>query len=295
MTTESEIFAEVKNTYKSYDSEGLIDDISLRRWMRNELKRFGNNIMIYSDDIVKVMNGKGKLPEDFWHLQYAERYEPSHYECSSEAKDILQNSHFWKLTVEQDKKFVNGNLVQTETQKFLKEEYYFHDVSATLYYNNPRPLKLTKGFNSKAIAKDCANLPHKLKQKKCNEINILGDYIQTDFREGFIYIKYKALPMTEDGELYVPETQHNRLEEYILYFLKWKVAEDLLLNNDDSHMASKVQYLATLTQDAFMLASTELKFSTLDPKRTWKDIQQLNRREHRKYEILYPNLTRRHY
>lgn len=289
--TETQLFAEIKNTYKSYDAEGLLDEISMRRWMKSELKRFGNNIMVYSDEIVKVKEGKGKLPKDFWALQSATKYSPSHYECDEGAKDILQKSHFWYFKSEGEETFVDGKKVKTEVKNCVKEEYYFHDERATFYYNNPAPLKLTKGFNRKATEKDCANLPRKLRGVKCHEINILGDYIQTDFREGFIYIRYKALPMTDGGEMYIPETQHDRLKEYLIDFLKWRVGEDLWMNNDDPNLATKISYLKQKSDAAFSLAITETKMSTLT-QQTWQDIKQMNRIRKNKIEILFPNLKR---
>lgn len=289
--TESEVFAEIKETFKAYDAQGLIDDISLRRWMKSELKRFGNNIMVYSDDIVQVKNGKGKLPQDFWYLQSAEKYNPSHYECDEKSKDILQKSHFWLHTIESTNHFVDGELKNVKVDKHVKEEYYFHDARATLYYTNPEPLKLTKGFNNKAITRDCANLPHKLKHKNCHEINILGDYIQTSFSNGFIYIKYKALPMTEEGEMYIPETQHDRLQNYILSYLEYRVAKQLWLNGDDPNISQKIAFLSQNKDDSFSLAMSEVKMSTLTLQ-TFRDIKTMSRYEHRKLSMMFPNQNR---
>lgn len=287
--TESQVIAEIKNTYKSYDAEGLIDEITLSNLLKSELKRFGNNIMVYSDDIVKVKGGKGELPKDFWALQYAERYRASHYECDDKSRDILQDSHYWKMTVERDEKFVDGKAVRVETKKTVTEDIYFRDATAKLYYSNPTPLYLTKGYNRKSVTKDCINLPKRLINGKYNEINILGNYIQTNFRDGYIYIKYKALPTDENGEIYIPETQHDRLKEYILYYLKWKTLEGFYLNDDDPNLINKIQYLAQMTADSLSLAMTETKMSTLT-KRTWKDIKKINQREIRMVTAMFPNM-----
>ena len=288
---ESQIFAEVKNTLKSYDAEGLLDEISMRRWMRSEIKRFGNNIMVYSDDVVRVVDGKGKVPFDFWALQSATKYNPSHYECDDKSRDILQSSHFWLHTVEEQKRFINGREVKSEIKNCVKEEYYFHDARATLYYANPQPLKLKKGFDRKSVTKDCANLPQKLRGINCNEINILKDHIQTDFREGYIYIRYKALPMTEEGEMYVPDTQHDRLKEYILAYVTWRMVEAIWMNNDDPNLANKIGYLKQKSDDAFGPAMTESKFSTLT-QQTWQDIKNMNRIRKNKIESIFPHLNR---
>lgn len=288
MTTQTEIFAEVKNTFKAYDSENLLDEISMKRWMKGELKRFGNNIMVYSDDIVRVINGKGRLPEDFWKLKGAERYSPSHYECDSdEDREYIKKTAFWITTLDKEQKFTDGKLITDKTFRTVREDYYIHDIRATLYYSNPRPLVLTKGFNKKAIEKDCSNLPYRLKAKRPNEINILGDYIQTDFREGYIYILYKAVPMTDDGEMYVPTTQHDRLKEYIIAHLEYRVAKDIWLNNDDPNIANKLSFLDQTQKDAFGLAMTETKMETLT-KDTFQKIKAKNRRKYDAVSSMFP-------
>jgi hypothetical protein len=287
MTTQQQIFAEVKNTFKAYDSESLLDEISMERWMKSELKRFGNNIMVYTDDVVHVRNGKGKLPDDFWKLKAAVKYSPSHYECDEKDKEFIKKTAFWINTTDKTQTFVDGNLVTTTVKNTVKEDYYINDIRVTLHYSNPQILKLTKGFNRKAVETDCANLPHKLTEKRYNEINILGDYIQCDFREGYIYVIYKALPMDENGEMYVPTTQHDRLKEYIIAYLEYRVARDIWLNNDDPNITNKIQYLDQKQQELFSLAMTETKMETLT-KDTFQELKKRNRYKYTAVSNMFP-------
>lgn len=287
MTTQEQLFAEVTNTFKSYDEAGLIDEISMRQWLKSELKRFGNNIMVPTDGIVEIKNGKGKLPDSFWTLREAWLYTPNNYLLNRGSEKELEKSGVWRTRVVQGGSCNRCEEVPSDTF-IIKEEFHFKDSSATIF-GTPSPLKLKKGFNRAAVAQGCVNISRNIQGLDVNEINILGNYLQADFNNGFIYIKYMALPTDENGDFAIPETQHDRLRIYLEYYLKRRIAEDLLLNNDDPNMINKLQYLRQNEIENFGLAMTEAKALVLDPS-TWKTLRNMNRRRHLKYEATVPNL-----
>lgn len=285
MTTEKQIFAEVKNALKSYDESGLIDEITLRMWLRSEIKSFGTNVMVLTDDIIEVKNGKAKLPDDFWALKEAWKYKPSHFRLNSGSLEDLEKFDYWRTRVIQHG-FVNDNDGTCNNECTIKEEVHFKGNYANVYYGSPTLLRLTTGFNKKATTKDCINLPGYVKRQDKNEINILGNTLQTEFRSGFIYIVYRAIP-TEDGEIIIPETQHDALYKYLLSFLKLKAMEELWLNNDDPNLGNKISYLYQQSEDYRSRAHTELKAGAISPS-SWKTLRNTNRRRHMKYEHMLP-------
>lgn len=282
MTTEQELFLEVKSSLKSYDEANLIDDITLRMWLRMELKSFGTNVMVLTDDIVEVDGGKAKLPEDFWRLKEAWKYTPSHFRLNSGSIEELERHRHWNHRVN------NNHFSDCEEKKdcCIEEKIEYKGSNASLFYSQPTILRLTRGFNSKATTKDCINLPNYVKKKEKNEINIIGNTIQTEFYKGFIYIVYIALP-TEQGELIIPSTQHDDLYKYLLTFLKLKVLEEMWLNNDDPNLGNKISYLYARSEDYRSRAATEMKAGILNPA-SWKTIRNTNRRRHSKYDNLIP-------
>ena len=283
MTTEQDIYLEVRNSLKSYDEAGLIDPVDLRTWLHSEIKRFGNNLMVDTDDIIQVNKGKAQLPRDFWSLQEVWKYELSHY-CMDEAsprvlkaagKDYLLNSNC-------DCSSANG--------EFLKEQTFYKEKEILIFYTRPQILRLAPGFNRRAVAKDCINLPFRVQRRNRNQAQLLNNTLQLEFSEGFLYIRYKAMPMDENGNLILPETQHDRLRIYLEYHLKRKLIESWLFNNDDPNLINKLQYIEAKENDALELAMTEAKAGILDPA-VWKSIRNRNRRQHRRFESLMPRLN----
>lgn len=285
MTTEQELFSEIKNTLKSYDESNLIDEITLRMWLKSEIKSFGTNVMVMTDDIIEVKGGKAVLPDDFWRLKEAWKYKPSFFKIDSGSLEDLEKNSYWKTRVTQNG-FVNGDKQSCDTSHTVKEEVHFNDAYASLHYGSPTILRLTRGFNSKAVIKDCLNLPSRVKKKEKNEINIVGNTLQTEFTSGFIYLVYQALPM-EEGKVIIPETQHDALYKYLLTFLKLKVFEEIWLNNDDPNLGNKISYLYAQSEDYRSRADSELKAGILNPS-SWKTVRNTNRQRHRKYERLIP-------
>lgn len=283
MTTEENIYIEVKNSLKSYDEAGLIDDISLRTWLHSEIKRFGNNLMTDTDDIVQVKKGKALLPKDFWSLKEAWKYELSHY-CMDEdnprvlkatGKDYLLNSSC-------DCSVTSNN--------YVKEELNYKEKEIKIYYNKPERLRLAPGFNRRAVDKDCINLPSRVQKRQNNLVRLNNNTLHTEFSEGFIYVIYRAMPMDEEGNIILPETQHDRLRLYLEVFLKRKLIQEWWLNNDDPNLGNKLQFLRQEEDDALGLAMSELKAGILDPA-VWKTLRNNNRNRHRKFERLMPKLT----
>jgi len=291
MTTELEIYSEVKNTLKSYDDAGLIDDTSLRTWLRSEIKRFGSNLMVMTDDIIEVKAGKAKLPQDFWALKAVYKYTPSHYELEDCDLSIVEKDPYFKDTIQVN--FNCGGETCESGDYYIKEEISINTGLVNAYYKNPVPLRIKPGFNRKAVDKDCVNLPHRVTKRNNNEVGLLGNYLQPEFRDGFLYIRYRALPMDEEGNIILPETQHDRLAEYLKRYLEYRTVRDILLNNDDPNLANKLQFLKQESNDAFNLAMTESKAGVLQPD-VWKTIVNRNRRRHRRFETIFPrqNLNR---
>lgn len=269
MITQDQIFSEVKNSLRNYDEYDLIDDTSLRDWMTSEIKRFGTNVMIWTEEVLDIKNNKAELPNDFWQLTEAWMIQPQHYCAKKERIPIDTLREFHQRNIEQ--------CCDCHTKKMISKKYINGASAYYVYYSNPTLLKLGKSFDKRAVGRDCINLPNRIKNQNYNVINILGNTLQTEFETGNVYIKYRALPTDEEGEIAIPETQHNRLYEYILRYLEYKVMRDVMLNNDDRNVVTKIQMLRQEKDEALALAMTESKAGILSPK-SWKSVRNNNRK-----------------
>lgn len=287
MTIDQLIAEIVSGGFEQYDEAGQIDRISLKTWIRNELKRFGGNLTVRNEVILHVKNNRTKLPDNFWQLYLA-------VNCTIEAFDkddpsnVLQNSFFYKERVEGVQEWDNQNeSYVNKTYNYVREDFYFHDARASFYYGNPTLLTLGKSFNKTLCNADCPNLRRGLVSSSLNEINKVGDYIQANFKEGSIYMQYDGLACDEDGNILIPETQHNRLQEYLIYYCRKRILEDLI--HEEPAKANLLQYYQREADKAFGLAMTEVKFEALG--KGWqRKIRNRTRAQTLKYDYMLPKV-----
>ena len=116
----------------------------------------------------------------------------------------------------------------------------------------------------------------------------MGDYIHTDFKEGFIYIQYFSLPTNDDGEIEVPELSNNKLAEYLQYTLKRRALE-MIWMGEDENVANKVQYLLGMERESKMQAMSAAKIDSITGYGWWSTIKRRNTLRH----SIYNNFTSR--
>jgi len=287
--TKKELVAEITSDFKQYDESGLIDYRSLDLWIKNAIKRFGNNVMVLTEKTVIVENGLAQLPDNFWKLVVAAKCDDGGYEVCGGKKEHVIMSHYWKMRTERSYEWDNNSESYTGHDfKEIKEKVYFDGgLSIDFYYRNPTILRLTRGMKKEVCHSSCRNLSQALTNSASNEINILGNTIQANFTHGFIYLQYLGLPTDQEGELEVPETQHNSLQNYIMYHCKAKILENIVANEDDPGKGNLLQYFSSKEREYFSLAMTESKFSGLGT--DW-DIKLKNqmRQNTMKYELMFP-------
>lgn len=286
--TIKEVIAEVESIFPQYAEAGLIDNISISRNIVTALRGFGNNIMVKSEDFVQVKGGKAKLPEDFWHLTVAIKAEPFDYKVTKGTRDTLLSSHFFRERTE-ERTVWNYTLDEhvPENTTTIREKFVFRKAEADFRYRPVAPLKPVKAFKRNRCS---LNSPYRNKDFAKNspyEINIYNHHLQTNFPEGTIYMQYLALPTDDEGNVIIPETQHDKLRTYILLLAQKEVLYRVLMSDDDVNVQGKLQLVLQLEREAKQLAHTEAKMGALG---NWKeDYIRKKRLQTLAYERLQPN------
>jgi hypothetical protein len=276
------LIAQIKSDLSKYDDAGLIDDTSLYRDITLGLKRFGNDVMILQETMVEVKNGYGELPQSFFSLYSAYLCNPAGFTSTQFIhQDPLISSIVYKEKVINEKVWSECDAsCETITENVIRENVYFNGKAIQLRYSNPTLLTLGKSFNKSNCHSACRN---KLVRDNPNEIVILDYRLQANFNEGYIYMQFYGLPTDEEGNIEIPETKNGHLETFLEYFLKRRLAERLMGNND----AQGLQNLYTIYKQeetvALKNASTELKMSKLKPS-TFAKIKRLNQLESKQFE-----------
>lgn len=284
----SEFIAEIRTSMKSYDAANLIDDISIQNWVIDELKRFGSNIMDLHPEVLFVRNGKATLPDNYWHLRLAARVKVTDFNLDEDGDSSLSRNLY--DTIERGATWSTTGETGEVTEKTYTTTVSIDRKRVELHYNSPTLLKISRGVVRKRLDFECVNLSDRMANQSPFEIIINNRTVQTNFKEGFIYIQYYGFLSDEDGEIIIPETQHNRLKTYLEYFVKMKLIEELALNSDDPNKVNLLQYFEGKARNEFSLAMTEAKFESLNWKETRKLMRNQNRRKMMPFENMFPSI-----
>lgn len=300
MTTEQLIAEITSGGFAQYDESGLIDKTSLKTWIYDELKRFGGNLTTRIEKVLRVRDNKVELPMNFWQLAAAFHCTPDGYFIHDKKdRKILQNQLLFRERVEGIAEWQNGAEFEDYklgTQKFVREEYFIvRDGgrepwnAATFYYSKPVLLTLMKGFKKDLCSKDSLYFRHALGFNSPYQIQIRGRTMTTNFKEGTVYMHYDGLLEDENGDVEIPETQHNRLKEYLIYYCRKRILEDLIVGDDDSNKINLLNYYAAETRNTFGLAMTEVKMEALG--QDWKRrVRNRMRAQTLKYNVMLPRV-----
>lgn len=290
MITIESFIADIRDEFSSWDSAGLIDNTSIHKWINKALLKFGSNIMLLQDTVIEVENSTGIIPHNFFSLYSAYLCNKKGFKNVPEKhKKTLQQSYAWVERVERSNKWNSCDpCCAEEEEKTIVEKLYFKDVEVDFYYNQPTLLKLGKTIDRNVCHKECRN---KIVKDNPNEIIILNNTLQTNFREGSVYMQYYGLPKDEDGNTSIPETPKGEVETYLEYHVKRKIAENIGANQDDSSAFNLLSYYSQMEKEHLGLALTDAKFSTLTPN-SFRRLKKINRAEMHRYELMCPSLFR---
>jgi len=260
-----EFIAEIESDLSSYAESGDIDKVSIKRWVMNELKRFGNDLLETGEEILEVKNSSTTLPQTFKSLKLAMRldrdddryFDDDSDDSSYSIKQFIKNPAYFMETTGEYQTDCNSEIITEKTKIRNRSPYY--------KYRNPKFLSLTKGIKTTGVIDpDCYNLNPYIRENAEYEISITGNQINANFREGFIYLQYTMLPTDENGELYIPETRNGFLEKYLEFYVKSRIVENLIANNRSPQTIG--QLLSLYKQEAqnyLPLALRESKFKGL--------------------------------
>lgn len=274
------LVAEILSSLRKYDDLGLIDYRTLDLILKNELKRFGSNVMERRSKVLEVVNGKAKLPENFSRLRLAMRCDVTKVMPEIELDDQWRMDTYTARRTENTYEW--DNATETHFKQSYKEVYESKLVRGSkiqFTYNPYEILSLKKGFNRDLLTSDCTNKQIS-KIKGSGEINITSDYIYTNFEEGDIYIVYESLQEDEDGEIIVPD--YTNLIEYLIATASYKLLRGLVINSEANNLVNVLSLLKQESESAYIKATTQVKMENLDP--NWsKDFRKRQAKNLRKF------------
>lgn len=271
-----EFFAEIESTFALYQETGDIDRVSIKTWVISCLRQFGKNICEKREAILEVKNSQAKLPETFKSLILALDLTPAGYKIHGDVNKV-KDSFIYRERIEQSGFFdwTSQTFYDDCSAKKITETMVIDNDKLDLYYS-PNYLSVVKGFKKDSFDVDCINLHPSIREACPNQISINKSTMQTNFKEGRVYIQYWGLPLSEeDGEVEIPEITTGDILLFITNHVKIQIAENLILNNKNPN--SGLQSLLSLWMQQVIplrnAAKSEASFNGL-PK-NWDKIYNL--------------------
>lgn len=283
--TAESFIADLKSSDYFKDNPHLIKDLSVYRWLKLALKKFGRNVMTKQEAIVTIKNYRGNVPKDFGQLALAVHCKTNFCKAYGD-KDHLLQSYLWAERVEttflQEQIYIESDngCKEPVREHSIVEKLYLHDGGELhIYYSNPQYVKLGRDVLRESCTDKCVN---RFVKDSPYSINIKGDGVQANFKDGVIFIEYYAIPADEDGLPIIPDTMNGYLEEYLEYTVKRRLLEDALMSKDSTALANMFSLYLQMEKELFERAIVDTNPFTM---KTFWDAIGKRRNDMSKFDI----------
>lgn len=226
----NELMAIVKQDFKKFDDEGLIDEGNLIKVIMYCNERLGIGIKEIKQACIPVQNYKAKLPLNFDKLYYT-------CALSATSTTVIPGINPFNNNFDSDAIYE----ADVSRDKFGCTDYYGVTIkreSSITFHSRGEWIGLDISSNSISYCHpSCPNTKNKGKYT----IHIEDGHIVTPFRTGEIYILYIATMCDEEGNLLFPF--HPMITPYYEWSIKEKILLDAVFNSDvsDANMLALAQ------------------------------------------------------
>ena len=251
--------AEIETSLSNYSDSNDIDRQSIKTWVIQALRKFGKNICEKNETVVEVKNSRALLPEGFKSLTFAVKVktkpftDEEHKQLILERKYIENPAQFDILTMDYVVNYCETKIVTEKVYSNIEPpKFYGYEL-----------LALSPHINKDTIDTNCFNL-HPSIASKPNEISINARTMATNFKEGFVFLRYNSLPSDDNGEIMLPILSTGEILEYCELTVKRRLAENLIANNKNpAGLVQLYQMWVQQERSALHAAKTESKMSGL--------------------------------
>ena len=218
----SELLAIVKNDFKKLDDEGLIDDGTLVKTVMYCNDKLGIYIREVKQVCIPVVEYKAKLPLNFEKLYFASALTATNSIIHAQQNPFSNN---FDRDIIYEAELDRGTLGNVDSYSVtIKRE----STTTIHHYGNWVTLSLDP---SSGVY--CHNSCPNMKRPGKYQISIDGEYINTPFRSGEIYLMYLGTMQDEEGNILFPF--HPLITPYYEWSLKEKVIMDAIFNSDGNY------------------------------------------------------------
>lgn len=262
------IYAEVKESLRSYFDSGVIDDMMFPKWTEHCMRRFKKSAYAIKETVLHIQDYTGNLPEDFKGVREA-------WACSTTWTQPIQmpNAYYYQTDcrIDNSEKICDPcipyeEIIMDVAQQIAcdpcKDAYrIMHKVTNHMVFSFTHSHLLTPGnMNARSYCENnCINrhasTPDSFDIRDCRMI--------TNFCEGTVHLMYYADTTTEEGVQLIPENFY--VEDYLRKYLIYKCYEQLFNTVTDesfNQVRIKLEMSNAQQAEAYILADIDLKKQT---------------------------------
>lgn len=281
-TSPEPIFALVKEELKSYFDTGAVDDLLFPKWTDKCLKLLGKSSLSINETFLDINDFVSTLPDNFDTVREAWMITdlPTGFPFRSATSVYTQTTFQVQGAVDPSNPC---NTPDCSDCPEIIQAVYKTNHSISFSFKKKYLLKPGNISVRDNCSLDCANIG----SNELDTFDIRDNKFVTNFRKGTVYLIFYAIDRDELGNQLIPDDYY--IMEYIEAFLKYKCFETLSNNVIDEtakQIEQKVQYYKSLSDEAYILASSSIKKQDVHHK-----IMAIKRikNKFRKYEIDRPS------
>jgi len=274
-----EFIAEIETELRSFSDTGLIDRVTVETTVLNKMKQLGVNALEVKEKVLHVKDSTVQLPKDFKALKLALKLKSVGSTIKGDRKDVTE-SYIYKQRIENPATYneLTQEYITNCDSKLVTETITVNNSALNMHYE-PEWLSLVAGVKKDFIDSSCVNLHPSIRNSYPHQISITNRMLNTNFKEGQVYIQYRGHQTDEEGELLIPEFSTGDIYEYLKQCVKIQLVEGWGIN--DENPKGIMQFYSTWKSEINSLkraALVEAKYGNLS--KGWgKKFKALNKRD----------------
>lgn len=278
-------YAIVKEELKSYFDSGAVDDLMFPIYTNKCLDKLGKGTYVIVPEMLHIEGYEARLPDNFHAVREA-------WLCTSvngfpyRSANSFYSQAASTDTIQVSPVTVGGQActnIDCVTPGCDGAECMPELIQAVYKTNNEMNISYTKKYLLKPgnisvrdhCALDCANFG----SNAPDSFDIRDNKFVVNFSCGDVYLVFYATDYDKTGNQLIPNNY--RIKEYLEHYLKYKVFETLshqVTDETANQINQKMMYYKSLSDEAYILAETEIKKQTAYQKqnRIKQDLNRLN-------------------
>lgn len=275
------IFSIIQEELKSYYDSGSIDTLMFNTYLDKALRKLGRATYVISETVLEIQDFQARLPDNFYAVREAWMCtEVSGYPYQSANSFYTQAET--SSTIQVSPMTIGGqpcnsptcidgcsecmpNLVQAvyKTNNSVDRAYIRHYLLKPGNISAKQNCDVNYMNNWEIYSQDLTKRQSTPYSSSYDSFDIRDNKFVTNFRVGVVNLIFYATEYDEIGNQMVPD--NFRILEYIELFIKYKMFETLTNQITDetfNQLLQKMQWYKQLSDEAYILALTELRSQT---------------------------------